>query len=200
MEVLEKKETPTQKHLFEEVEGDLIKMAQAGCFDVIVHGCNCFCTMGAGIAPQMAKAFAADEYQYEDQSYAGDINKLGTIDYGVSVFYQDGNQVDIKSKTMADTLLGWKIKDVDKIQHRVVVVNAYTQFGFGANHENGTAAPVDYAAMTLVFKKLNQKFKGKHIGMPLIGCGLAGGDWMVVRDMARTFLKDCDVTVVHYKP
>jgi O-acetyl-ADP-ribose deacetylase (regulator of RNase III) len=35
------------------VDGDLIKLALKGEFDVIVHGCNCFCQMGAGIAPQM---------------------------------------------------------------------------------------------------------------------------------------------------
>ena len=37
------------------VDGDLIKLAKQGRFDVIVHGCNCFCQMGAGIAPQMAE-------------------------------------------------------------------------------------------------------------------------------------------------
>jgi ribonucleoside-diphosphate reductase beta chain len=38
-------------------DGDLITLAKAGKFDVIAHGCNCHSTMGAGIAPQMAKAF-----------------------------------------------------------------------------------------------------------------------------------------------
>ena len=32
------------------IKGDLIKLAQKGKFDIIAHGCNCFCTMGAGIA------------------------------------------------------------------------------------------------------------------------------------------------------
>jgi len=35
------------------VNGDLIKMALAGEFDVIVHGSNCFCNFGAGIAKQI---------------------------------------------------------------------------------------------------------------------------------------------------
>ena len=30
------------------IQGNLIHSAQAGEFDLIVHGCNCFCTMGAG--------------------------------------------------------------------------------------------------------------------------------------------------------
>ena len=28
------------------IEGNLISLAKAGQFDVIVQGCNCFCTMG----------------------------------------------------------------------------------------------------------------------------------------------------------
>jgi len=31
------------------IPGDLIALAKAGEFEVIVHGCNCFCTIGAGI-------------------------------------------------------------------------------------------------------------------------------------------------------
>ena len=32
------------------VTGDLITLALEGEFDVIIHGCNCYNTMGAGIA------------------------------------------------------------------------------------------------------------------------------------------------------
>jgi O-acetyl-ADP-ribose deacetylase (regulator of RNase III) len=28
------------------IKGDLIQLAKDGKFDLIVHGCNCFCTMG----------------------------------------------------------------------------------------------------------------------------------------------------------
>ena len=35
------------------IKGDLIKLAQAGEFDVIVQGCNCFNTMGSGLAKQI---------------------------------------------------------------------------------------------------------------------------------------------------
>lgn len=36
------------------ITGNLIKLAINGDFDVIIHGCNCFCKMGAGIAKQIA--------------------------------------------------------------------------------------------------------------------------------------------------
>lgn len=62
------------------VKGDLIKMALEGQFDVIIHGCNCFCTMGAGIAKSIKKnfpgAFAADQ-----QTEKGNQLKLGTISW-----------------------------------------------------------------------------------------------------------------------
>lgn len=39
------------------IQGDLIALDMAGKFDVIVHGCNCFHAMGAGIAKTIATAF-----------------------------------------------------------------------------------------------------------------------------------------------
>ena len=48
-------------------------------------------------------------------------------------------------------------------------------------------------------RKINHMFKGQHIGLPRIGCGLAGGDWDIVRGIIQTELKDCHVTVVNYK-
>ena len=39
---------------------------------------------------------------------------------------------------------------------------------------------------------------GKSIGLPKIGCNLAGGDWNIVREIIRRELKDMDVTIVHY--
>ena len=45
-------------------KGDLLALARAGRFDVIVHGCNCFCAMGGGIArairEEFPEAYAAD--------------------------------------------------------------------------------------------------------------------------------------------
>ena len=37
---------------------------------------NCFCTMGAGIAPQMAKIFGCDKFPLEHTKFKGNINKL----------------------------------------------------------------------------------------------------------------------------
>jgi O-acetyl-ADP-ribose deacetylase (regulator of RNase III) len=167
---------------YNEVDGDLIKLAQRAHFDVIAHGCNCFCQMGAGIAPQMAKAFSCNDpekYPGESTDFPdrrGDMTKLGNIEsYSWYVFGEDGER------------------------RRLEVINAYTQHGFGLNHSDGSAIPLDYNALILCMKKINYKFKGKHIGLPLIGCGLAGGDVTIVKKIIQEELKDCTVTIVNYK-
>lgn len=62
------------------IEGDLILLAQKGEFDVIIHGCNCFCTMGAGIAKSIKKEFP-EAFQADKKTEYGDKNKLGKISW-----------------------------------------------------------------------------------------------------------------------
>ncbi|MEL6772315.1 MAG: macro domain-containing protein [Bacteroidota bacterium] len=60
------------------LEGDLLDLALAGRFDVIVHGANCQCTMGAGIAKAIRKQFP-EAYEADRATEKGDRSKLGTI-------------------------------------------------------------------------------------------------------------------------
>ena len=165
---------------YNEVEGNLITLAQEGNFDVIAHGCNCFCTMGAGLAPQMAEAFGCRNFHYEGRRYKGWYNKLGIIDFQWTAL--DNSSWDFDQT--ADCPLA--------------VVNCYTQYDMGPD-ENGVP-PLNYTALALCFDKMNQIFKGKHIGLPQIGCHLAGGSWPAVKALIQKKFKDCDVTVVIYKP
>lgn len=57
------------------IKGDLIKLSDQ--FDVIIHGCNCFHTMGAGIAYQIKNTFPKAYNADLDTEY-GSENKLGT--------------------------------------------------------------------------------------------------------------------------
>lgn len=177
---------------YKELDGDLIKLSLEGKFDVIVQGNNCFCVQGAGLAPQFVKAFGSDKFKMEAPEFKGDINKLGTIDYEVKNLYKGEIGID---KSTFFTKQGYI--EPSKVS-KLVVINSYTQYGFGANHANGSDKPVDYDAITMVMKKINHIFKGKHIGLPLIGCGLAGGDFSIVSKIIKTELKDCDVTIVNY--
>jgi O-acetyl-ADP-ribose deacetylase (regulator of RNase III) len=165
------------------IDGDLIQLAKEGKFDVIAHGCNCMSTMGAGIAPQMAKAFGCDRFEME--LLGRDINKLGNIDY--------------KTVVLGEKAI-WSLEDAknNRNEPELIVVNAYTQYKYGRNHKDGATAPFDYEAFTLCMRKINNLFGGKHIGLPKIGAGLAGGDWERIEKIIETELWFCEVTIVNY--
>jgi len=50
------------------IQGNLIQFAQNGGFDLIVHGSNCFCTMGAGIAQGIKAALQSLRHSVESAS------------------------------------------------------------------------------------------------------------------------------------
>lgn len=160
------------------IKGNLITLAMQGEFDVIAHGCNCFCTQKKGLAPQMVEAFHTDKFPVEsDLSRKGDINKLGTLD---SMIYLGGyNQI------------------VNRGKFDLVVINAYTQYHW-READPHTGVPLNYTALNLCLQKINRKYKGKKIGLPWIGTDLAGGNKQTVELMIENLLIDCDVTVVEY--
>ena len=61
--------------------GDLIGLALQGEFDMIVHGCNIYHIMGAGIAKEIKQVFP-EAYMADLQTKYGDHNKLGSISVG----------------------------------------------------------------------------------------------------------------------
>lgn len=169
---------------YQEIKGDLIEYAKQGIFDVIAHGCNCHSTMGAGLAPQMAKTFGCDKFEME--LIGSDINKLGNIDYQTFVLGEN---------------VIWSLEDAknNRNEPELTVVNAYTQYNYGRNHSDGVLRPIDYEALTLCLRKMNMVFQGKRIGLPMIGAGLAGGDWDHIKYLIQKELRDCQVTIVIYK-
>lgn len=60
------------------VKGNLIDLANDGYFDVIVHGCNCFHTMGSGIAKEIKRRIP-DAYYADLMTEYGSREKLGTM-------------------------------------------------------------------------------------------------------------------------
>ena len=58
--------------------GNLINLAEQGEFDIIVHGCNCFCTMGSGIAREIRERYP-DAYEEDCKTQEGDVFKLGNF-------------------------------------------------------------------------------------------------------------------------
>lgn len=85
------------------LKGDLLALAEEGHFDVVIHGCNCFCTMGSGIAKQMKRKYP-EVFIADKQTKSGDKEKLGTYSFA-------------------------KINQTSQF----IVVNAYTQFKYGTD-------------------------------------------------------------------
>jgi O-acetyl-ADP-ribose deacetylase (regulator of RNase III) len=60
------------------IRGDLVKLALDGRFDLIVHGCNCQCAMGAGIAKTVGQVFP-EAYKADLATAKGSRAKLGSL-------------------------------------------------------------------------------------------------------------------------
>ncbi len=154
------------KNILTIAKGDLIKLALEGRFDVIIHGCNCFCAMGAGIA-QTIKAKFPEAYKADLATTKGDRTKLGTF----------------SSAT------------IQKKHHKITVINAYTQFDW-----RGRGNKADYDAIREVFSCVKLEFSGRRIGYPLIGAGLAGGEWSIISEIIDQELADENHTLVRFTP
>lgn len=154
------------------IKGDLIKLALEGSFDLICQGCNCQNTWGAGIALQMKKAFP--------DAYA--------IDQIINQHTHDKEDLMGQYSSFYNTLLNGK---------HFYILNLYTQLYPGIPSP-GCKIPFDYEAFTTCLRKINVRFQGQHIGLPLIGCGLAGADRNKVIDIIATELRSMEITIVEY--
>lgn len=156
------------------VKGDLLKLAEAGEFDIIIHGCNCFCTMGGGIARKIADRWPVVK-NIDAKTVSGDRNKLGTY-------------------TSADVAVRGGF---DKLK----VINAYTQYS-----TSGVKDVFEYDAFIQVLASIanitNASNTKVRIGLPKIGCGLAGGNEKRIIGIIKAFsdkvAEKAEVTVVEY--
>ena len=149
-----------------EIHGDIIQIALENEFyDGLIHGANCFNTMGAGVA-KLVKDNFQNAWYADQRTIAGDRRKLGRYSIATE-FDKDGDDF--------------------------LVINAYTQYKTGPN--------ADYDAVRSVFKSLDIDFGGDvHLLVPLIGCGIGGLDWDVVKNIIHLETPNLMLTVVHYKP
>lgn len=147
-----------------EVTGDIIQLFRDRQFDVIVHGCNCFCTMGAGIAKTIKEQFP-EAYEADLTTSAGDKNKLGTY---------------TKAKITMNSA-------------DFYIVNAYTQYDW-----RGKGVKADYEAIKSVFSRIRNEFPNARIGYPLIGAGLARGDWGIISKIINEELCGMNHTLVRF--
>lgn len=141
------------------VKGDLLR----GGDDVIVHGCNCICNMGAGVALQIKREYPG-AYQADCQTKKLDRDKLGTY-------------------------TSWTGPNKDISGKEITIVNAYTQFDIFSHKwrsdfdSSVPKIPFDYDAFARVLLRIAIDFTDKSIGFPKIGAGLAHGEWDIIEAM-----------------
>ncbi len=158
--------------------GNLIDAAKSGEVTHIAHQANCFHTMGAGIAPQIKKAFPAAWQADCETTERGDPTKMGTYSKGTHI-----------------------MNGLPEFNRHIVVYNIYGQYG--ADYKGLTYGTKYWAlanGLNLMYEDILDDISIAHevpirVGLPKLGCGLAGGDWAVVEAIIENVFTDIDVTI-----
>jgi O-acetyl-ADP-ribose deacetylase (regulator of RNase III) len=110
-----------KKHEYIEKNGNLIDMFSQGEFDAIAHGCNCFNTMGAGLAAQISIRYR-EAMDADNLTTSGDLLKLGSLTlaatddgviYNLYTQYQAGKHLDYDALTLSLRKMSKMIKGKD---------------------------------------------------------------------------------------
>lgn len=136
-------------------KGCLIKAAQEGEMHFLLHGCNCFSTMGAGVARAISDTWP-EVAEYDKKDYRKPFERIG--DY-----------------------LSYRVTD------KLCVVNLYTQYDFGTDYRR-----FEYGAFKRALENFCRDFRivNKNIGLPWIGCGLAGGDKKITQSILESVIDE----------
>jgi O-acetyl-ADP-ribose deacetylase (regulator of RNase III) len=94
-------------------------------------------------------------------------------------------------KGSKEKLGSYSFADVSSDKSRKYIVNLYTQYTFGTDK-----VQLDYEALIKSLVHL-KRLAGNNlkIGIPRIGCGLAGGDWNAVKAIINYVFHDKDIYV-----
>lgn len=153
------------------VKGNLL---DSDC-NVIAHGCNCFNTMGAGIARQIREKYPL-AFEADRATKCGDRNKLGhysfvaitgypVIIFNLYIQYGYGRERPYLDYDALESAL----RGMRKHLECMCTDNLCTCFAEGH----------------------------WKIGMPKIGCGPAGGDWSRVENIIDDVFYDTDIYVYY---
>jgi O-acetyl-ADP-ribose deacetylase (regulator of RNase III) len=130
-------------------EGNLIDMAEAGDFNVIVQGCNCFNTMGGGIAREIAERYP-HVAAVDGKTIRGDYKKLGNW---------TSENVILKNGTITFD-----------------IINAYTQYNMSRGNDVFEYNAFELILQKLAHQYPTSDFGFPYIGMGLAG---GNPDWII---------------------
>ena len=121
------------------IKGNLLDLAEAGEFDIIVQGCNCFNAMGGGIAKEIAMRYP-NVAEVDAQTIRGDYDKLGNYTKATAV---------VPGKTP------------------FVIINAYTQYSTSRGEDVFEYVAFELILQKLAAKYGPLRFGFPYIGMGL---------------------------------
>lgn len=155
--------------IIDEIKGNLVTLFLNGKYH-IGHGCNCFCAMGAGIAKEIRERIPK-LYEYDLLTEKGSREKLGTTTY--------------------------------ILNDNVLAFNMYTQYQFWGASELVDYDAVGDAVATAVkiidgYIDANILTARLPLALPLIGAGLAGGDWTRIKQIIDERSGNYPVVIVHF--
>ena len=127
------------KSALKHTKGNLLDLAEAGEFVVVVQGCNCFNTMGGGIAREIRERYPLVA-SVDMETVRGDYNKLGT----------------------------WTECDAGE-KNRFTVINAYTQYNMSQGTDVFEYTAFELILQKLVRLYGNYSIGLPYIGMGLAG-------------------------------
>jgi O-acetyl-ADP-ribose deacetylase (regulator of RNase III) len=146
--------------MIETVQGNVLTLTEG----IIVHGCNCQGVMGSGIAKSIRDAWPA-VYDAYRRHYLRVGLHLGDV---VAVAHPIWHQTKVVARHLHDT--------TEQLPERLILVNALTQDEYGRDPNR---VYVDYDGLAAAFARIRvlARDTGLPVHFPLIGCGLANGEW-----------------------
>lgn len=124
--------------MIEEIQGDVFKSKEK----VLIHGCNCFCNWGAGVAKRMRELYP-QAYEMDLISQRGDKNKLGHFTWWTGVHHYYDQQI--------------------------VVVNLYSQYMYGRDKVHADYKAIQEGLEEIEFVWRGSTFAMPKIGAGLAG-------------------------------
>lgn len=126
--------------MLKHVKGNLLDLAETGEFDIIVQGCNCFNTMGGGIAREIRERYPSVA-AVDASTTRGDYTKLGN----------------------------WTVGLNDLNDPKFLIINAYTQYNMSTGEDVFEYTAFQLILEKLAFVYPGKRFGFPYIGMGLAG-------------------------------
>lgn len=149
--------------MIETLQGNLLDVSRG----ILVHGCNCHGVMGSGIARGIREKWPSVYEAYHRYHELVGL-RLGDV---VTIGHDSRrNEASVSRHLHALS---------PELPADVIVVNAMTQHDFG---RDASRVYVDYDALEAAFSRVAvlARDTGLPVHFPMIGCGLANGQWAEV--------------------